>query len=139
MSKRNCPPVDPGAEDRPNDVHEDANHVKSQASKTGMDKVGVSTAHSDTSLEKAHTTTDTVTDDSDRTTPEDGINDEHKLATDANSKVSSNVTNKVGPDFKDDNDVTKAADGANGAFNDDNNDAPDKDKDNNGVTMVRLY
>jgi hypothetical protein len=139
VSRRNCPPVDPGAEDHLNNVHEDANHATSKAIKTGMDKVGVSTAQSDTGLEKAHTKTDTVTGDSDRTTPEDGINNDHKLATDANSKVSPNVINKVGPDVKDDNDVAKAADGANGAFNNDNNDAPDKDKDDNVVTMVRLY
>ena len=90
-------------------------------------------------MDKAHTTTDTVTDDSDGTTPEDGLNDDHKLATDANWTVSPNVINKVGPDVKDDNDVSKATDGVNGAFNDNNNDAPDKDKDDTGVTFVSLY
>ena len=103
--------------------------------KREFDKVGVSTAQSDTGLDKAHTTTNTVT-DSDRTTPEDGLNDVHKLDTDANSTVSLNVINKVGPDVKDDNDAAKAADDVHGALNDGNNDAQDKNKDKKGVPMV---
>ena len=143
VSKRNHPPVNPGADNDPitsvdglNNVHENVNHAKLKASITRMDNAGVSTAQSDTGLEKAHSITNTVT-DSDRTTPEDGLNDDHKVATHANSKVSPIVINKVGADLNDDNDVAIAADGVNDTFNNDNNNAPDKDNDD--VPMVSLY
>ena len=129
VSKRSCLHLDLGADidpitsvDGPNDVHEDVNDAKSKASTTGMDKVRASTAQSDTGLEKAHSTNNTVT------------------------ELSTIVMNKVWVDLNDDNDVVIAADGV----NDDDEDVKDKDKlstindhnndvNENGVSKVRLY
>ena len=130
VSKRNRPPADPGADndpitsvDGPNDVHEDVSDAKSKASTTGMDKLWVSVAQSDTGSENAHSTTYNVT-DIDRTTAVDGLNNDHKVATDAKSKVSTIATNKVGVNMNHDNGVKIATDG----LNDDNEDVKDKDE-----------
>jgi hypothetical protein len=130
VSKRNRPPADPGADndpitsvDGPNDVHEDVSDAKSKASTTGMDELRVSVAQSDTGSENAHSTTYNVT-DINRTTAVDGLNDDHKVATDAKSKVSTIATNKVGVNMNHDNGIEIATDG----LNDDNEDVKDKDE-----------
>ena len=130
MSKKNCRPANPGANNDPittvdglNDDHEDVNEAKSKASTTGMGKLGVSVAQSDTVSKKAFSTTDTVT-DNDRTTTVDGLNDDHKAATDAKSKVSTIVKDEVGIHMNNDNDVEIATYGVNA----DDEDAKDKDE-----------
>ena len=100
VSKRNCLPANPGADNDPittidglTDVLKDVNATKLKARTTGMDKLQVYVTQSDTGLETAHSTTDTVT-DIDRTTTVDGPNDDDRVATDAKSKVSTTATNK---------------------------------------------
>ena len=62
--------------------------------------------------------------DIDRTTAVDGLNNDHKVATDAKSKVSTFATNKVEVGMNHDNDVKIATDGV----NDDKKDVKDKDE-----------